>query len=217
MVAFIAPLRPELAWRAWEILEHEWLETGEFRQAGSTGQEMPDWSSGAKTNAETLAAAMHLAHTVGDEHWHAELWDAAKNELHLSDSGETAGVAKFEVASVHANGMLGMGGMTRPYAFNDMLTKPRPPEWQLGPRLVEAPHPDVLVSKAVSDGRGLDLVLCPGTTGQRAGLRLDRLQPGRDYVAHGAVDSVISANAAGAAQIAVDIAGRTEVVVRPAG
>jgi hypothetical protein len=170
---------------------------------------MPDWSSGAKTNAETLAAAMHLAHTVGDEHWHAELWDAAKNELHFSDSGETPGVAKFEAASVHAN------GMARPYAFNDMLTKPRPPEWQLGPRLVDAPHPDVLVSKAVSDGRGLDLDLCPGTTGQRAGLRLDRLQPGRDYVAHGAVDSAISADAAGAAQIAVDIAGRTKVVVRP--
>jgi Linalool dehydratase/isomerase len=216
VVAFIAPLRPELAWRAWEILKREWLETGEFRKAGSTGQETPDWSTGAKTNAETLAAAMHLAHTVGDEYWHAELWDAAATELRFFGNGESEGVAKFGAASVHANGMLGMGGMTRLYAFNDMLTKPRPPEWQCGPRLTDAPHPNALVSKAVSDGHGLDLVLRPGIINQRVGLRLDRLQPGCDYIAHGAVDSLVLADAAGIAQIAVDIENRTEVLVRPA-
>jgi hypothetical protein len=32
VAAFIAPLQPDLAWRAWEVLKREWLKTGLYRQ-----------------------------------------------------------------------------------------------------------------------------------------------------------------------------------------
>ncbi|MEE6175845.1 linalool dehydratase/isomerase domain-containing protein [Mycobacterium sp. 050134] len=212
VAAFIAPLCPDLGWRAWEILKREWLETGGFRQPDSAGREMPDWSTGARTNAETLAAAMHLARVVGDRHWHRELWSAATEQLHFTTDRE--GIGRFAAASVHANGMLGLGAMGR--GFGDMLTRRRPSTWQQGPRLIEAPHPEVLVAKAVSDGSGLDLVLYPGGTDRRVGLRLDRLQPGRRYVAHGATEPVLTAGASGLGQLTVDLRGRTSVEVRPA-
>jgi hypothetical protein len=215
IAAFIAPLQPELAWRAWEILKRDWLDTGLYRMRGSAGAEMPDWASGARTNAETLSAAMHLAHAVGDDRWHAELWAAAVDQLNFGATNE-AGMARFAEASVHANGMLAFACFGRAYAFGDMLTTPHPAAWQDGPRLAEAPHPDVLVARAESDGAALDLVVLPGTTSQRVRLRLDRLRPGASYLVHGAVERDICADGVGGAYVTVDLAGRTTVTVRPA-
>ena len=184
-------------------------------QPSSTGPEMRDWSTGAKTNAETLAAAMHLAHTVGDDAWNAKLWAAAVDQLSFTERPTNPGVASFEAASVHANCMLGLGGLSRPLAFNDMLTKSRPTAWDNGPRLVEAPHPEVLVAKAVSDGHGLDLVLQPGVVDGRVGLSLDRSQPFHRYVTHGAVEGHLTADAHGRAQLTADVACRTTIELRP--
>lgn len=64
------------------------------------------------------------------------------------DRPTNPGVAGFPVAFVHANGMLGLGGLSRSLAFNDMLTKPRPTAWADGLRLVDAAHPEMLVAKA---------------------------------------------------------------------
>jgi hypothetical protein len=143
--------------------------------------------------------------------WHAKLWDAAVDQLRFSADAATPGVWSFGDASVHANGMLGFAGLGRPFAFSDMMTKPRPNQWQEGPRLADAPHPEVLVAKAISDGNGLDVVLFPGDKGHRAGLCFDQLRPGRQYVAHGAINPHVTADAAGTAQVAVDVTGRTTI------
>ncbi|BBY25118.1 linalool dehydratase/isomerase domain-containing protein [Mycobacterium stomatepiae] len=217
VAAFIAPLQPDLAWRAWQVLKREWLQTGLYRQPASAGQEMPDWASGAKTNAETLASAMHLAYAVGDNRWHAEIWEEATEQLRFTEDPANPGVARFEDASVHAKGMLAFGGMGHSGAFNDMLTKPRPVQWATGPRLVDVPHPEVLVAKAVSDGHGLDVVVHPGRNSQRVGLRVDRLRPGGCYQVHGALGGPIMADDLGCAQFTVDLAGRTVIAVRPTG
>lgn len=215
IAAFMAPFCPDLAWRAWEVMKLAWLETGLYRDPDSAGKQMPDWSTGAETNAEPLAAAMMLAHAVGEDGWHAELWKTAVEQLQFTapDIGRT--MAKFDAASVHANGMLGFGGMSRPGAFSDMLTEPRPKQWQDGPRLVDAPHPDVLVAKAVTDGHGLDLVIHPGRTDQRVGLDLDRLRPNQRYLAHGAVEALLEADVNGTARVIVDVAARTHIQLRP--
>lgn len=216
IAAFMAPFCPELAWRAWEVMKTEWLEPGLHRNPASAGGEMPDWSTGAKTNAEPLAAAMMLARAVGENGWHAELWNTAMDQLQFTAAGDDYAVAKFDAASVHANGMLGFGGMSRPWGFSDMLTKPRPRQWDDGPRLVDAPHPDVLVAEAVSDGHGLDIVVHAGRTAQRVGLDLDRLRPNQRYLAHGATDTAVDADANGTARIIVDVTGRTPIRLRPA-
>jgi hypothetical protein len=96
-----------------------------------------------------------------------------------------------------------------------MLTRPRPQRWQDGPRLKDAPHPAVLVAKAETDGRALDLVLYPGSDDRMVTLQLDRLAPGQHYVAHGAADPEVVADASGAAALSVNITERTTIELRP--
>ncbi|GAB2687361.1 hypothetical protein GCM10027089_05440 [Nocardia thraciensis] len=216
--AFLAPLLPELAWRAWEILRHDWLETGRYLESGSAGAESPtaeDWGSRAPTNAESLAAAMLLAQECGEPDWQAELWRAAVAQLSFTEYENGSGRMSFTTASVHANGMLGLGGLGRPFALADMMSSKRPPEWDSGPRIAELPHPEVLVATAVTDGEGLDAVLRRGQRPGRFALVLDQLQPGRVYAAHGAREGRVRADDRGIARLVVDLHDRTAIEVRP--
>lgn len=218
IAAFLAPLLPDLAWRAWEILRREWLETGKYRSPGSGGVEAPttqDWATAAVTNTQPLAGALLLAQECGHREWHAELWAEARKQLDFAPDEIGSGIWRFERASVHGNGMLGLGGLGRAKALTDMMSRPRPAEWSTGPRISRAPHPHVLVARAVSDGIGLDLVLYPGERPGRFVVCLDQLVPRRCYRAHGAVESDIRADEHGGADLVVDLAARTPIVVRP--
>ena len=53
---------------------------------------------------------------------------------------------------------------------------------------LRAAYPDVLVTRAVTDGQALDLVLRPGNGGGRTTLGIERLQPQRDYEVTGGVE-----------------------------
>ncbi|MGQ4618908.1 linalool dehydratase/isomerase domain-containing protein [Nocardia sp. R7R-8] len=211
---YLAPLQPEFGRRSWEVLRREWLDTGKYREANSAGPEIPDWSTGAKTNAEPLAAAMLLARECGEREWHDELWKTALDQLEFTADPDT-GLHRFQLASVRANGMLGFGGFGNGPTLATMMSTPRPAAWNTGPRLTEVPHPEVLVARAVSDGAALDLVLHPGSDGGRYALRLDRLVPGARYRLSGAVEAEIVADADGCATVTVDLSGRHKVAVRP--
>ena len=50
-----------------------------------------------------------------------------------------------------------------------------------GPRLVSAPYPDVLVARAKSEGRNLELVLHPGRASTNPIIELGGLLPERHY------------------------------------
>jgi hypothetical protein len=216
VAGLIVPLCPDLAWRTWEILRRDWLETGRYRTANSAGGENPDWGTGAKTNAESLAASMLLARECGESQWHAELWRTAIDQLHFSEDSANPGMCRFADASVHANGMLGFGGFGRLRTLTDMMTRQRPSEWTNGPRLIDLPHPNALVAKAVSDGSALDVVLRPGSSGGRMILRFDQFRPRASYVVHGAEEHEIVADEGGHAEVSVDLEDRTAIGVRPA-
>ncbi|WP_433598154.1 hypothetical protein ACQPXH_20530 [Nocardia sp. CA-135953] len=218
VAAFVAPLLPDLAWRAWEILLREWLTTDRFRRLGSGGSESPivaDWGSQAATNAESFAAAMLLAQECGESDWCAELWHAATEQLKFVEDENQAGMWSFDTASLHANGMLGLGGLGRAYALTDMMSRLRPSEWSAGPRIFDLPHPNVLVAKAVSDGHGLDAVLYPGRGPGRFALLLDQLAPRGRYLVHGAVEPELTADASGKARITVELRARSAIELRP--
>lgn len=219
IVAFLAPLLPETAWRAWEVLRREWLETGQYLLPGTGGSESPtaaDWGSQAATNAEPLAAAMLLAQECGAREWHSSLWRAAVEQLEFGEHGNRTGARGFTAASVHANGMLGLGSLGRPCALTDMMSRPRPAAWEHGPRIAELPHPDVLVARAVGDGAGLDAVFRAGVAPGRYAVVLDRLRPAQPYHAHGATEAVVHADARGTARITIDLHDRTVIELRPA-
>ncbi|MFI6369148.1 hypothetical protein ACIBG0_41345 [Nocardia sp. NPDC050630] len=218
VAAFVAPLLPDLAWRAWEILLREWLTTDRFRRLGSGGIESPivaDWGSQAATNAESFAAAMLLAQECGESDWCAELWGAATEQLGFAEDENQAGVWSFDTASLHANGMLGLGKLGRAYALTDMMSRPRPSEWNGGPRIFDLPHPNVLVAKAVSDGFGLDAVLLPGRGPGRFALLLDQLTPHSRYLTHGATEPEVTTDATGKARITIELHTRNTIELRP--
>lgn len=84
------------------------------------------------------------------------------------------------------------------------------------PLLSDAPYPDVMVAKAFSHGRDLELVLYPfDPAGCKSELGLSRLTPGADYsVAE--TGSRFTADADGNARLTVNLLGRTPVHIVPA-
>ncbi|WP_069165993.1 linalool dehydratase/isomerase domain-containing protein [Nocardia altamirensis] len=218
IAAFMSPLLPDLAWRAWEILRHEWLDNDAYLNPTSGGKEAPttaDWGSGAPTNAEPLAAGLLLAQESGEPAAWATLWAEATRQLRFAPDPRQPGVWSFERASVHANGMLGLGGLGRPYALTDMMTVPRPAAWTRGPRILATPYPAVLVAKALTDGAGLDAVFRRGHQPGRFTVRIDQLVPQREYAVLGGIDAVVRADDRGRADLAIDLADRTAITVRP--
>ncbi|PXX71653.1 hypothetical protein DFR70_1011087 [Nocardia tenerifensis] len=218
IAAFVSPLLPDLAWRSWQILRDEWLDSGRYRHPTSGGKESPtagDWGSGAPTNAEPLAAALLLAQECGEGEWWDTLWTEATRQLQFTPDDAQPGVWAFERASVHANGMLGLGGLGRAHALTDMMTVPRPQRWTRGPRIRAVPYPAVLVAKAVTDGAGLDAVLRAGQQPGRCTVRLDQLVPQRDYRVLGAHEAMVRADDHGRVELTVDVGERTVLTLRP--
>jgi hypothetical protein len=106
--------------------------------------------------------------------------------------------------------------------MNDMrnaMTKGPPGSALIGPILAEARYPDVLVAHALSGGEDLRLVLYPGAAPGPQHLKIRRLRPGGSYEVRGSINngSVIVADAHGAAELAVNLDGRTAFALVPAG
>ena len=90
-----------------------------------------------------------------------------------------------------------------------------PQSWTTGPILSDCRYPEVLVARAVSDGRDLQLVLRSGNGGGRSSLGIGRLDPERSYDVIGALQAEITADACGRATIELDLADRAEVRIIP--
>jgi hypothetical protein len=109
-----------------------------------------------------------------------------------------------------------MARFTAKNAMADLMAGKVPKQWKTGPILAQAGYPDVLVARAVTDGRGLKLVLRPGNGGRRTVLGVERLAPRHDYVVTGGVDDTLTADDDGCAVLTVDLDDRLEVMLRPA-
>ncbi|MGW5112733.1 linalool dehydratase/isomerase domain-containing protein [Nocardia sp. NPDC004123] len=204
---------PEYAQRAWWIVRDQEIHArGEhvgFPLRASSRVDAGNYRFGSAYGQVMIASA---AREVGDE-------DIARTAL--------AGIEEFG-DPVSANGVRyyqGLSGLGNMYAlqfrFNraagvrDLIAFGAPPQWRAGPVLAEAAYPDVLVARAVTDGRALDLVLRPGNGLCRTTLRISRLDPGRAYSVAGARDAEFTASYAGEALIDIDLGGRHEVRIAP--
>jgi hypothetical protein len=90
-----------------------------------------------------------------------------------------------------------------------------PKEWLEGPQLESVPYPQVMVSRAVTDGKALDAVLRSTDGGGRVAVELSQLRPGGEYSVEGGVDSKVVADDQGRASVQVDLNGRSELRVAP--
>jgi hypothetical protein len=144
----------------------------------------------------------------------AELADLLRADLRRDDA--VLGERPIAGLSTTVNAMACLGMLGRRDGWRDMLSTPLPAEIRAGPLLVDAPHPGVMVARAVSDGVGLDLVLRPGNGGGRVRLGLGRLVPGQRYSLRGAVGDAVVADAASCAELEVDLDRRSEVAVTAA-
>ena len=114
-----------------------------------------------------------------------------------------------------AQGFATLARVSRRHAWHDLIRVGIPDAWLRGPRLEEAPYPDALVARAVSDGRDLDLELRHGNGGGRVRLRLAGLTPGGSYAVAGAVEDTLMGDGEGEAIVSVDLDGRSRVTVVP--
>jgi hypothetical protein len=174
------------------------------------GIDFGNYQRGALTFA--MGALQFAAHEFGDE----ELAAAAGNTLDLRCKRvEREGVVHYKGSNL-ANIAVAAGRFMRREDFRDVFVKGPESAAFTGPLLEEADYPDVLVSRAVSTGDDLDLIVVPGRGPGIQRLGLARLIPGRRYSVHGRPDLDFVADRDGRARIEFQLKDRTRLTVVPA-
>lgn len=141
---------------------------------------------------------------------------AAQNSLnHQCGQSVVDGVQSYTTGSNISNATIVMGQLMQTGDFRRSFVEGPSPECLEGPQLSEAPYPAVLVAKAISDGKKLDLVLYPGAEGGTEIIELARLVPNASYAVVGAVPSEFVALNDGTISLKVALYGRTVLEISP--
>jgi len=205
---------PEQASKTWENLREKLVRiTDDDVTIKATNWEILDpgnYSPGTGMSRVSVMAA-------AKEHGDAEL--AAALEMSLDRRYRVVrknGARAYTGISSWGNAGHVMARFTTENAMADLMAGKVPKPWKTGPILAQAGYPDVLVARAVTDGRALDLVLRPGNGCGRTVLGVERLAPRHDYVVTGGVDNTLTADDDGCALLTVDLDDRLEILLRPA-
>lgn len=213
---WLNPGMPDLAQRTWWLIRNGWLRVEERRVSTprSVVSRLDPGNYRLGTDTFTLAVTTMAAREIGDE----ETALAAEATLAEREQVEEKhGAERVSNASGLANSYLNLGRFGRRSGLRDLVAFGAPEQWRDGPVLEDAAYPDVLVAKAVSDGAALDLVLVPGNGAVRTTLTLAQLRPAAAYDVRGARHTQVVADAAGRAQVDIDLGVRTQVSITPAG
>ncbi len=214
---FMRPLVPDIAARTWEILRHDQVRlvdgAVEFAGSGFSHRlDIVDPGSGAKLPILRNACVLMLAREMGDEELAEAIIAQTDAECAVASS---AGTRCYADASIFANAYWAFARMNRRDGWFDLVRSGVPDEWRAGPVLADVSYPEVLVTRAVTDGRALDLTLRPGDGARRASLRIEGLHPSAPYGVVGGVDADVVADADGHADVTVDLGGRHELRLAP--
>jgi hypothetical protein len=210
----LAPVFPDLARGLWETVRHEWVDVpdeGPVRLA-LRGWDRIDTGNYRRVPATALAAIAWAAKEMGDVALAQRLLADAEATL---DPVVEDGVKRYGRASTLSTAALLGAVAAGPFTHRQRVARGLPEAWRTGPLLEDCAYPEVLVARAISDGRDLRLVLRPGDAGGRRAVTLARLAPGESYDVRGGVERKLTAGADGRATLAVDLDGRTEVVITP--
>lgn len=199
-IRFLTPHAPAQAERLWQILKQQWITRKDdggldfkLLPLGWDTRKPADFSKWPELNPLILV-----------------LWSA----LEMGDE-EIIAATRTEIGRRYDPGLADAMTWSRRNTVRDMVNKGLPEAWAKGPILAEATYPDVIVTRAVTDGEALDLVLHPGGQAGAFDLGFARLKPGRSYriVQTG---QTLEAALDGRATASVAVQGRTEIKLVPA-
>lgn len=100
--------------------------------------------------------------------------------------------------------------------FRKAVTEGPPESARRGPILTGVKYPEVLVGRAFSSGDDLELVLYPGASDGTRQIRIERLRPGASYAIRNGSEHQFVADGSGAADLSVELKGRTPLHIAPA-
>ena len=204
---------PDQAAKTWENLRTNLVRIkGDDVKIDATEWERIDPGNYSRGTGMSRVSIMAAAKEFGDN----ELADAL--EMSIDKRYKTVrqnGARAYTGISSWGNAGHVLARFTTENSMRDLLSGEVPAPWRTGPILAQAAYPDVLVARAVTDGRALDLVLRPGNHGGRTTLGVERLAPRHDYVVMGGVDEAVTAGDDGCAMVSIDLDDRREVVLRP--
>ena len=200
-VRFMTPHAPAQAERLWEVMKQDFI----HRKPDGTLQLklLPfGWDTRKPANFSYEQWPELIPQTM-------VLWAA----LEMGDE-EIIAATRESMNREYGAGMADAMTWTRRNTMRDMVNKGLPEAWKTGPLLAQATYPEALVTRAVSDGSALSLVLRAGGDPVRTQLGFARLVPGRTYrvVQTG---QQLQAGPDGTAQLTFELGQRSELDLVP--
>jgi hypothetical protein len=199
-IRFLTPHAPEQAERLWQILKQDFIHVMpggglDFRllPLGWDTRKPADFSKWPELNP--LVMVLWAATEMGDE----EIVAATRQTM---DARYGEGMADA----------MSWGGRN---TVRNMVNKGLPEAWAKGPILADATYPDVIVTRAVTDGETLSLVLHPGKEDVgNTPLDFARLVPGRRYRVR-QTGAELTAGSDGTATLDLFLGKRSEIDLVP--
>ena len=202
-IRFLTPHAPEQAERLWQILKQDFIARKpdgglEFKllPLGWDTRKPANFSYEQWPELNPLIMVLWAALEMGDE----EIVAAVREEITRRNGPGVADAMTWSKANT----------------VRDMVNTGLPEAWKTGPILAEATYPDVIVTRAVTDGSALDLVLRPGAGAVQAELGFARLKPGRSYRVRDR-DLRVTAGMDGTARLTVPLEDRMQLSLVPTG
>jgi hypothetical protein len=204
---------PEQATKTWENLRANLIRIEDDDvKMNATSWEVIDPGNYSRGTGMSRVSVMASAKEHGDD----EMADALERSLDKRyKTVRKDGARAYTGISSWGNAGHVLSRFTTENAMRNLLSGEVPHPWRTGPVLAQAAYPDVLVTRAVTDGQVLDLTLRPGNHGGRTVLGVERLIPRQDYAVTGGVDDTVTADDDGCALVNVDLDDRLEVFLRP--
>jgi hypothetical protein len=200
-IRFLTPHAPEQAERLWQILKQDFI------------SRKPD--GGLDFKLLPLGWDTRKPANFSYEQWPElnplimVLWAA----LEMGDE-EIVSAVREEITRRNGEGVADSMTWSKRNTVRDMVNKGLPEAWAKGPLLADARYPETIVTRAVSDGSALNLVLQPGAGACQTELGFSRLRPGGGYRLR-QTDEPVIAGPDGTARLMVTLDGRTELDLVP--
>ena len=173
----LRPVAPHLADRGWTLLRAAFQEQdGRLVTPLAERDKLLDTGNYSFHPLKSYCYIIDEAREAGDEPAAEAAWDEVKDRIDVKI--DDRGWLDIEGASVSSHIALSRALVGRKAGWLDMIEKGMPKEWLEGPQLESVPYPQVLVSRAVTDGQALDAVLRSTNGGGRVAVELSQLRPG---------------------------------------